>query len=239
MRLRLRLLVAPLAAAAALTAVTAPAALAAPGTGAATSGTTTTGATTTSATTTGTPADQCSAAFRQDDARLGPQDLPSSGPVGRQLLGYQRTGGASEQDFLATYYDQSANGGKGGWKYPPADGYVTLPDGSPVEFDLTLYPNQNIDRYGSEYGAFLAPEGLPYANRAIPPQSLDGTPAAGCNYHDYKVVKPFTVHAGPIAPWFNQPGWGLQYQLDATLLPGGPARLNVLWLVENGYLARI
>ncbi|MFD5467009.1 TNT domain-containing protein [Kitasatospora sp. NPDC127059] len=219
MRLRLRLLVAPLAATAALTAVTVPAAAATQGTA--------------------TPADQCSAAYRHDDARLGPQDLPSSGPVGRQLLGYQRTGGAAEQDFLADYYDPGANGGKGGWKYPPSDGYVTLPDGSPVEFDLTLYPNQNIDRYGSEYGAFLAPEGLPYANRAIPPQSLDGTPAAGCNYHDYKVVKPFKVHAGPIAPWFNQPGWGLQYQLDATLLPGGPARLNVLWLVENGYLARI
>ncbi|MFJ9843173.1 TNT domain-containing protein [Kitasatospora sp. NPDC101155] len=218
--MRLRLLVAPLAVAAALTAVSIPAAAADTGAAA-------------------TPADQCSATFQHGDARLGPEDLPQAGPVGRQLLGYQRTGGAADQDFLAQYYDPAANGGKGGWNYPPADGYVTLPDGTPVEFDLTLYPNQNIDRYGSEYGAFLAPEGLPYANRAIPPQSLDGTPAAGCNYHDYKVVKPFKVHAGPIAPWFNQPGWGLQYQLDASLLPGGPARLNVLWLVENGYLARI
>ncbi|MFJ6618796.1 TNT domain-containing protein [Kitasatospora sp. NPDC091335] len=218
MRLRLRLLVAPLAAAAALTAVCAPAASAAPA---------------------ATPSDQCSAAFRHDDARLGPADLPTTGPVGRQLAGYQRTGGASDQAFLGQYYDPAGNGGKGGWIYPPSDGYVTLPDGSPIEFDLTLYPNQNIDRYGSEYGAFLAPEGLPYANRAIPPQSLDGNPPAACNYHDYKVVKAFTVHAGPIAPWFNQPGWGLQYQLDGALLPGGPAKLNVLWLVENGYLSRI
>ncbi|MFF2076745.1 TNT domain-containing protein [Kitasatospora sp. NPDC058162] len=217
--MRLRLLVAPLAAAAALTAVSIPAAVA--------------------DTRAATPSDQCSATFFDGDSRLGPEDLPSTGPVGRQLTGYQRTGGASDQAFLAQYYDQSANGGKGGWIYPPADGYVTLPDGSPFEFDLTLYPNQNIDRYGSEYGAYLAPEGLPYANRAIPPQSLDSVPAAGCNYHDYKVVKSFKVHAGPIAPWFNQPGWGLQYQLDATLVPGGPAKLNVLWLVENGYLARI
>ncbi|MEU4118657.1 TNT domain-containing protein [Kitasatospora sp. NPDC028055] len=216
--MRLRLFVAPLAAAAALTAVSIPAA---------------------ADSRAATPSDQCSAAFFDGDPRLGPEDLPTTGPVGRQLLGYQRTGGAAEQDFLAKYYDPTANGGKGGWIYPPSDGYVTLPDGSPVEFDLTLYPNQNIDRYGSEYGSFLAPEGLPYANRAIPPQSLDGTPAAGCNYHDYKVVKPFKVHAGPIAPWFNQPGWGLQYQLDATLVPSGPAKLNVLWLVENGYLARI
>ncbi|MFF7988873.1 TNT domain-containing protein [Kitasatospora xanthocidica] len=231
MRLRLRLLAVPLAAAAAVLAPSVPAAAATPAVAPATTAVT--------AAATATPADQCSAAFRHDDARLGPQDLPSTGRVGRQLAGYQRTGGASDQDFLATYFDAAANGGKGGWIYPPADGYVTLPDGSPVEFDITLYPNQNIDRYGSEYGAFLAPEGLPYANRAIPPQSLDGNPAAACNYHDYKVVKPFKVHAGPIAPWFNQPGWGLQYQLDATLVPGGPAKLNVLWLVDNGYLARI
>ncbi|MBV6702542.1 TNT domain-containing protein [Kitasatospora aureofaciens] len=225
MRLRLRLLVAPLAAAAALIAPSIPAA-------AADSATAATG-------TAGTPSDECSAAFHHGDARLGPEDLPTTGPVGDQLVGYQRTGGAGDQEFLAKYYDPTANGGKGSWIYPPVNGYATLPDGSPIEFDLTLYPNQNIDRYGSEYGAFLAPEGLPYANRAIPPQSLDGNPPAGCNYHDYKVVKEFTVHAGPIAPWFNQPGWGLQYQLDAGLLPGGPAKLNVMWLVDNGYLARI
>lgn len=27
------------------------------------------------------------------------------------------------------------------------------------------------------------------------------------------------------APWFDQPGSGEQYQLDGSLLPGGPARL--------------
>jgi hypothetical protein len=80
---------------------------------------------------------------------------------------------------------------------------------------------------------------LPYALRSIPPQSLDGTPAAGCNYHVYRVLKPLEVHAGPIAPWFAQPGWGEQYQLDGSLVPGAPAALNVLWLVNNGYLKRL
>ncbi|MEE1788424.1 TNT domain-containing protein [Streptomyces sp. SP17BM10] len=215
--MRLRLLVAPLAAAAALISPTVPAVAA----------------------DRATPAGECSAAFRHGDARLGPEDLPTSGPVGEQVDGYRPTGGASDRDFLARYWDAAANGGQGGWTYPPANGFVTLPDGSPVEFDLTLHRGQDIDRYGSEYGGFLAPEGLPYENRAIPPQSLDGNPAAGCNYHDYEVVKEFTVHAGPIAPWFDQPGWGLQYQLDGALVPGGPAKVNVLWLVDNGYLARI
>nr|WP_134006437.1 TNT domain-containing protein [Streptomyces sp. 846.5] len=108
-----------------------------------------------------------------------------------------------------------------------------------METTQQLLPGQDIDRYGSEYGSFLAPAGLPYATRSIPPQSLDGQPAAGCNYHDYKVLKPFAVDAGPIAPWFNQPGLGWQYQLDTSLLPDGPAQLNVLWLVNNDYLHRL
>ncbi|MFI9330451.1 TNT domain-containing protein [Kitasatospora sp. NPDC052868] len=223
MRLRLRLLVAPLAAAVALIAPSLPASAADAAATAATA----------------TPSDECSTADYQGDARLGPEDLPTTGRVGRELIGYQRTGSLSTDQFLATYYSPTANNGAPGWIYPPANGYVTLPDGTPIEFEITLYPNQNIDRYGSEYGSFLAPEGLPYGTRSIPPQSLDSNPAAPCNYHDYKVLKPFKVHAGPIAPWFGQPGYGLQYQLDAALVPNGPARLNVLWLVDNGYLARI
>ncbi|WP_035798898.1 TNT domain-containing protein [Kitasatospora mediocidica] len=183
----------------------------------------------------GTPSDQCSATFREGDPRLGPDQLPSTGAVGRQLIGYRRTGGQSEQDFLATFYDSTAKS----WRYPPSNGYLIGFNGQPVELDQTLVPGQDIDRYGSEYGSFLAPEGLPYTSRAIPPQSLDGTPAAGCNYHDYRVLKPFTVHAGPIAPWFDQIGLGWQYQLDASLVAGAPAQINVGWLVTNGYLERL
>ncbi|PBC70613.1 uncharacterized protein DUF4237 [Streptomyces sp. TLI_235] len=219
MRLRLHLLVAPITAAVALVTAGVPVAAAAERTA--------------------IPSDECSEADYQGDARLGPETLPTTGPVGRELFGYRRTGGLTDQQFLATYYSPTANNGGPGWIYPPADGYVTRPDGTPVRFDITLVPNQNIDRYGSEYGSYLAPEGLPYSSRSIPPQSLDSVPASICNYHDYRVLKPFKVHAGPIAPWFAQPGYGLQYQLDTALVPNGPARLNVLWLVDNGYLARI
>ncbi|NUU22661.1 MAG: TNT domain-containing protein [Streptomycetaceae bacterium] len=182
-----------------------------------------------------TPLDECSAQSYQGDPRLGPETLPKLGPVGFELILYRRTGHLTVQQFLDTYYDPAAPG----WRYPPADGYVIGPDGRPIEWTQQLLPGQDIDRFGSEYGAFLAPEGLPYAARSIPPQSLNGNPPAGCNYRDYRVLKPFSVHAGPIAAWFAQPGGGLQYQLDATLVPGSPARLNVLWLVENGYLQRL
>ncbi|MEU3462721.1 TNT domain-containing protein [Streptomyces sp. NPDC006733] len=181
----------------------------------------------------GTARTECSATFYQGDPRLGPEVLPTRGAVGRELAGYHRTGKLSAPAFLARY-----NTGTG-WIYPPQNGYVIGPDGRPVEWQQTLRPGQDIDRFGSEYGSFLAPEGLPYANRSIPPQSLDGVPAAGCNYHDYRVLKAFAVDAGPIAPWFAQPGYGLQYQLDAALVPGAPATINVMWLVANGYLQRL
>jgi Tuberculosis necrotizing toxin len=106
-----------------------------------------------------------------------------------------------------------------------------------VEFQQTLEPGQAIDRYGSLYGSFLAPFATPYAARSIPPSSLDDSPGFTCNYHTYKVLKAFTVEAGPIAPAFGQPGLGLQYQLVSSLLPGDPSTANVYWLVDNGYLA--
>jgi hypothetical protein len=183
--------------------------------------------------------DECSAAFFDGDPRLGPAGLPVLGVVGVELIGYHRTGRLSPAAFLAQYYNPTANGGAGGWIYPPDNGYVIGPNGQPVEWQQQLRVGQQIDRYGSEYGSFLAPAGSLYAERSIPPQSLDGNPAATCNYHDYRVLKDFTVDAGPVAPWFAQPGYGLQYQLNSSLVPGAPASVNVMWLVNNGYLARV
>jgi hypothetical protein len=180
--------------------------------------------------------DQCSAAFFEGDNLLGPAVLPLLGPVGAELFGYRRTGGLSPAHFLAAYYDQGA----GSWIYPPDNGYVIGPGGQPEMTQVTLRRGQDVDRYGSEFGAFLAPAGAPYPTRSIPPQNLDSTPAASCNYHDYAVVKPFRVDAGPVAPWFAQRGGGLQYQLDAGLVPGPQGQqFNVMWLVSNGYLGRL
>lgn len=178
---------------------------------------------------------ECSATFFHGDKRLGPEVLPALGQVGFELAGYQRTGGQPADRFLSTYYNSATSS----WIYPPDNGYVIGPNGQPLEFQLSLVQGQDIDRFGSEYGSFLAPEGLPYATRSIPPQSLVGNPAAGCNYHDYRVQRSFAVHAGPIAAWFAQPGGGLQYQLDGSLVPGAPTSMNVMWLVDNGYLARL
>jgi hypothetical protein len=181
----------------------------------------------------------CSNQFLDGDSRLGPQDLATSGEIAQVLQGYNRLAGLTDAQFISTYWDPTANGGSGGWRFPPDNGYL-IANGKPVEYRIPLGVGQDIDRFGSELGAFLAPEGTSYAERALPPMSLDNfDPAFPCNFHEYRVIKSFRVDSGPIAPGFGQPGLGRQYQLDPSLVPGAPSPLTVLWLVQNGFLARV
>lgn len=178
----------------------------------------------------------CSNAYLDGDNRLGPKELATTGEIGLIVRGYNPLAGLTAAQFIATYWNPA---GGGGWIYPPDNGYL-LANGKPIEYTLTLGPGQDIDRFGSEYGAFLAPEGTPYAARALPPMSLDNFDANfTCNYHEYQVLKPFLVDSGPIAAGFGQRGLGRQYQLNSALVPGAPSPLNVMWLVSNGYLARL
>lgn len=181
----------------------------------------------------------CSAETYQGDQRLGPAVLSNSGATGKELVGYRRTGSLTVAKFLSSYWDDAANGGQGGWIYPKNDGFLNDADGNPIKWTQQLNRGTFVDRFGSEYGAFLAPSGIAYSSRAIPPSSLVGNPASKCNYSNYRVKKGFKVSAGPIAPWFGQPGRGTQYQLKSELVPGAPDQLNVLWLVSQGYLERV
>jgi hypothetical protein len=181
----------------------------------------------------------CSAEAYHGDARLGPERLPIVGAVGAELRSYHRTGKQEPAAFLAEFYDD----GLDSYRYPPAEGYRLDPFGAPIKDDRLLRFGTLIDRYGSEFGAFLAPAGSPYSSRSIPPSNLNDTTApAGCNYHVYLVIQPFRVDFGPVAAWFEQPGGGTQYQLDQTLMPTPtlPAdRFNVRWLVDNHFLLRL
>jgi hypothetical protein len=179
---------------------------------------------------------QCSDAYLNGNSLLGPRALPSKGLIAPIVAGYRRLAGMSAQRFLDTYWDPTANAGKGSWRYPPDDGFL-IADGHPVEFLSTVLRGEKVDRFGSEGGSFLAPAGTPYANRSIPPQSLDNFDHAfTCNYHLYLVLKPFEAETGPIAPYFGQPGLGLQYELVNSLLPGDPTKVTVSWLISRGYL---
>jgi hypothetical protein len=180
---------------------------------------------------TGTPADAApTRRYFRDKAYLGPQPLPHHRPVGALLHGYWRLGGMTEATFQARYRDGDQ------WVYPPDDGFVVR-DGRPVEHRETLLPGEHIDRFGYPGGAYLAPTGTPFAQRAMRPQNLDtpnGTP--GSNYHEYCVVRPFDVAAGPIAAWFGQPGHGRQFKLDPAYVPAAGGTLSVTWLLGNHYL---
>lgn len=175
------------------------------------------------------------------DARLGPTHLPhfsDDTPTARALAvavsGYDRLGGLCPGAFLERWYDDE----QASWIYPPQDGFVVAdPEGGPqagrpgmpIKGNVTLAVETLLDRFGSEYGAFVSPAGAPYAQRALPPGNLvGGDQEYPYNYHVYSVVKPLVVSAGPIAGWFGQAGAGVQYKLYD--------RVNNL--ISQGYLRR-
>lgn len=85
----------------------------------------------------------------------------------------------------------------------------------------TLVPGTVVDRYGAPSGTFVSPQGTPFPARALPAQ------AASRPLNAYQVVKPIEADVGPAAPWFDQPGMGMQYELSApvqTLIDSGHLR---------------
>lgn len=178
----------------------------------------------------------CSTTAYHGDKRLGPKRLPTAGPIAKLLRGWERLAGLTVKRYLRRFYDEQAKS----WRYPPKGGYQLTPDGTPVLGVVSLITGQQIDRFGSEGGTYLSPIGTPYGARGIPPESLnpfpDGQP---CNYSRYEVVKPFPVDSGPIAPALGQPGLGLQYVLNGAHFPGVTERVNVAYLLANGYLRRV
>jgi nicrotizing toxin Mtb-like protein len=182
------------------------------------------------------PPGLCTGAY-QHDVRLGPKHLPHRWqlPVGPLLLGYHRTGHLSPAAFLAKYWRAEPPG----WIYPPDDGFARI-NGRLDKYPQLLRPGELLDRFGSEYGTFLAPIGALYSRRSLPPQNLvTRDPNYPCDYHRYRVTKAFVAWGGRIAAWFAQPGGGAQLQLDSAFLDPGPGqRLNVNWLLTHHYLAR-
>lgn len=185
------------------------------------------------------PPAPCTGEF-EGDKRLGPKFLPKKWqePVGPLVHRYHRTGALSSEDFLKKYWEGPAD--TGSWKYPPNDGFAEV-NGQVDKAPELLEAGERLDRFGSEFGSYLAPAGDPYAKRALPPQNLNTRDAAfPCDYHLYEVTRSFVVWEGSIAPWFEQPGGGRQIKLDAAFLnPGEGQRLNVKWLLDNGYLVRV
>lgn len=148
--------------------------------------------------------------------------VPRFGPASKLFGDFTPFGEMSEKEFYEKYWDPAARDGKGGWDYPPEEGFSLGPDGKPILEPNTLHPGDTIDRFGEPRGRYASPDGTPYEQRAVPPDS------AAQPYHQYRVEKPLPsdVTEGEIAPWFEQPGGGVQYKFDKP----------IQWYVDHGYL---
>ena len=105
----------------------------------------------------------------------------------------------------------------------------------------TVIPNANLQpgtvlgRFGYPGGAYLAPDGTPFAELALPPDS------ALKPYYQYVVDDPTALPPGwhieqsQVASWFHQPGGGQQYRIIDEFGNSG----NVEELVRWGFLRRI
>ncbi|OQE46445.1 hypothetical protein PENCOP_c001G05719 [Penicillium coprophilum] len=164
------------------------------------------------------------------DPRLGPKELPGFFPLSNELETYARFGELCPIEFLEKW-TLNASDPKGYWIYPDSDGFAVTSENESILGNFTLRVGQKLDRFGSEYGKFLAPLGAPYIERSLPPSNLFAPPKSSFpyNYHVYEVTKEFDILLGPIAPWFEQPGFGSQ------LL----AQSSVLDLLNGGYLKRL
>ncbi|KAK0732077.1 hypothetical protein B0H67DRAFT_566612 [Lasiosphaeris hirsuta] len=162
------------------------------------------------------------------DFRLGPPKLPEKLPLDSVFTIYERFGGLCPGPFLAAWFNTTT----GWWNYPSFAGFSVANDGAPIQGNITLAPGTLIDRFGSEYGTYVSPAAAPYLQRALPPSNLNtpqDAPAFPYNYRVYRVTKDLVVLAGPILPWFGQPGQGVQYMLYN----------NLATLTSQGFVERV
>ncbi|KAJ9661502.1 hypothetical protein H2198_001882 [Neophaeococcomyces mojaviensis] len=175
-----------------------------------------------------------------NDRRLGPQIFPWQFPLLSFVSNYERFGQKTPKQFLAEYWDPTKKDKNGivvgGWMYGGEndDGFLRIPDpkngvnatklfASP----MTLPVGLKVDRFGSEYGTFIAAADAPFAQRSLPPDALNTCKdATKCTpdeqahpqaYHIYTVIKELPVCGGPAAPWFEQPGLGTQFDIKNAI----------------------
>lgn len=104
--------------------------------------------------------------------------------------------------------------------------------------DTKLRPGEQIDRYGGNNGTFFGDEGTTIPEKAMAPNSDFS------KYNKYVVAREMPVRKGKIAPWFDQPGGGIQYQIDPGFVSSIKSKLRpkedfIDGLVRMGYLDRI
>lgn len=54
-------------------------------------------------------------------------------------------------------------------------------------------------------------------------------PSNSLKLNTYEILKPFPIQSSTIAPWYTQPGVGIQYKLPQ----------NINWLLENEFIKKL
>ncbi|KAJ6534961.1 hypothetical protein B0H19DRAFT_1241215 [Mycena capillaripes] len=134
--------------------------------------------------------------FLCGDVRLGPDSLPTTGPLAPLLNHYHRLGGLCPGEFLTKWTFPN-----GSYQFPPFNGFQLSISDMPIEGTQLLLPGMQLDRFGSTRGMFLAPADTPFSQRSLPPSSAEE----------------FDGAFGEIAGWFGQPGQGTQYFVNMTI----------------------
>lgn len=98
--------------------------------------------------------------------------------------------------------------------YDAESGELKWPEqyGKPGTYEnTTLKPGTTLDRYGGPGGNFTSPPGTPFGERALP-YDISKMP-----YKKYEVLREIPVEKSEIAPWFDEPGGGVQYKTEQTI----------------------
>jgi uncharacterized protein YukE len=139
------------------------------------------------------------------------------------MHGWDPLGGMSPDDFASHFGTPETR------VWPGNDGF---PAGYEAQ-QAHLPAGALIDRFGSEYGRYLAPDGTPFADRALPPESMGG------DYNRYmvtgKALPPgWQIVEGPVEPWYGQTPAQRSLQYMIVGLDG--VKVNVKELVDRGIL---
>lgn len=156
-------------------------------------------------------------------AGLPAELLTEGGAPAAVLRGWHPTGGIPWDEFESRYGTPESR------QWPANDGF---PQGY-VPQSAQLPEGTIIDRFGSPSGRYLAPDGAPFSDRSLAPESVGG------NYNRYMVTgEPlpagWQIVEGPVEPYYGQvPSSGAtQYMITA---PDG-TRPTVRELVRLGIL---
>ena len=146
-----------------------------------------------------------------------PRENPNTDWRTQNRLNAQREAGAGKSGSKAIGTDElvvrdtkflDADGNIDWEKWAPNGGRVP----GTIKENQTIPAGTIIDRYGSQWGKYTSPAGVPYEQRALP---YIENPNA---YHKYEVLKPIdNVTISEIAPAFEQVGGGIQYELPNNI----------------------